>query len=127
MNLPSIEAFYWVTRLLSVSQAAEKLFITQSAMSARGSALQAELGTVLLDRRDKQFRLTFTGQRFFKYSTRLLEFQREIKLEMGGDARLDVQMRVGAIESVLPSWMILRVERLRAQCFPKSLPCCQMP
>ena len=127
MNLPSVEAFYWVTRLLSVARAAEKLFIMQSAMSARGSALEAELATVLLDRRDKQSRLTFAAQRFLKYSARLLEFQRKIKLEMGGDAPLDVQVRVGAIESVLHSWLIPRVERLRAQCFPKSLPCCQIP
>ena len=115
MNLRFVEAFYWVATLQSVSRAAEKLFITQSAMSARVSALEAELGTVLLDRRDKQFRLTFAGQRFLKYSARLMELQREIKLEMGGDAPLDVQMRVGAIESVLHSWLIPWVERLRAQ------------
>ena len=115
MNLRFVEAFYWVATLQSVSRAAEKLFITQSAMSARIAALEDELGTVLLDRRDKQFRLTFAGQRFLKHAARLLELQRDIKLEMGGDAPVEVQMRIGAIESVLHSWLIPWVEHLRAE------------
>lgn len=115
MNLRFVEAFYWVATLGSISRAAEKLFITQSAMSARIAALEQELGTVLLDRRDKQFRLTFAGQRFFKHAGRLLELQREIKQEMGGEAPPEVQMRIGAIESVLHSWLIPWVEQLRAQ------------
>ena len=115
MNLRFVEAFYWVATLQSVSRAAEKLFITQSAMSARIASLEQELGTLLIDRRDKQFRLTFAGQRFLKHAARLLELQRDIKLEMGGDAPLDVQMRIGAIESVLHSWLIPWVEHLRAQ------------
>jgi DNA-binding transcriptional LysR family regulator len=84
-------------------------------MSARIAALEVELGTVLLDRRDKQFRLTMAGQRFLKHAGRLLELQREIKSEMGGEAPPEVQMRVGAIESVLHSWLIPWIESLRAQ------------
>lgn len=115
MNLRFVEAFYWVATLQSVSRAAEKLFITQSAMSARIAALEDELGTVLLDRRDKQFRLTMAGQRFLKHSGRLLELQREIKLEMGGEVPPEVQVRIGAIESVLHSWLIPWIESLRAE------------
>jgi DNA-binding transcriptional LysR family regulator len=115
LNLRFVEAFYWVATLQSVSRAAEKLFITQSAMSARIAALEQELGTVLLDRRDKRFRLTLAGQRFLKHASSLLELQRQIKHEMGGEAPPEVQMRIGAIESVLHSWLIPWVEQLRAQ------------
>ncbi|MES2936671.1 MAG: LysR family transcriptional regulator [Pseudomonadota bacterium] len=114
MNLRFVEAFYWVATLRSVSRAAEKLFITQSAMSARIAALEQELGAVLLDRRDRQFRLTLSGQRFLKHAGRLLELQREIKQEMGGEVPAEVQMRIGAIESVLHTWLIPWVEQLRA-------------
>lgn len=58
MNLRFVEAFYWVASLKSVTRAAERLFLTQSAMSSRIVALEEELGVLLLDRRDKQFRLT---------------------------------------------------------------------
>ncbi|MBX3588217.1 MAG: LysR family transcriptional regulator [Ramlibacter sp.] len=113
MNLRFVEAFYWVASLKSVTRAAEKLYLTQSAMSSRIAALEEELGVLLLDRRDKHFRLTIAGTRFFTYSQRLLELQREVKAEMGSGAPLAVSMRIGAIESVLHSWLIPWIEKLR--------------
>jgi DNA-binding transcriptional LysR family regulator len=115
MNLRFVEAFYWVASLKSVTRAAEKLHLTQSAMSSRIAALEEELGVLLLDRRDKQFRLTVAGTRFFTYAQRLLELQREVKAEMGSGAPLAVSMRIGAIESVLHSWLIPWIEALRAE------------
>lgn len=114
MNLRFVEAFYWVASLKSVTRAADKLFLTQSAMSSRIAALEEELGVLLLDRRDKQFRLTIAGARFFTYAQRLLELQREVKAEMGSGAALAVSLRIGAIESVLHSWLIPWIEKLRA-------------
>jgi DNA-binding transcriptional LysR family regulator len=69
---------------------------------------------LLLDRRDKQFRLTVAGLRFFTYAQRLLELQREVKAEMGSGAPQAMTLRLGAIESVLHSWLIPMVEKLRA-------------
>ena len=115
MNLRFVEAFYWVATLKSVSRAAEKLFLTQSAMSARVAALEEELGVLLLDRRDKQFRLTVAGSRFVSYSQKLLELQREIKTEMGSGMALSASLRIGAIESVLHSWLIPWIEKLRVE------------
>ena len=114
MNLRFVEAFYWVVSLKSVSRAAEKLFITQSAMSSRIAALEEELGVLLLDRRDKQFRLTVAGMRFFNHAQRLLALQREIKSEMGAGAQRAVSLRIGAIESVLHSWLIEWVQHMRS-------------
>jgi DNA-binding transcriptional LysR family regulator len=113
MNLRFVEAFYWVVSLKSVTRAADKLFLTQSAMSSRISALEEELGVLLLDRRDRQFRLTVAGLRFFTYAQRLLELQREIKSEMGTNSAQAMTLRLGAIESVLHSWLIPMVERIR--------------
>ena len=114
MNLRFVEAFYWVASLKSISRAAEKLFLTQSAMSSRISTLEEELGVLLLDRRDKQFKLTIAGARFLLYSQKLLDLQREVKAEMGSGAPMAVSMRIGAIESVLHSWLIPWLEKLRA-------------
>ena len=68
MNLRFVEAFYWASSLKSVTRAAEKLFITQSALSSRIAALEEELGVLLLDRRDKSFRLTVAGTRFAAFA-----------------------------------------------------------
>ncbi len=76
MNLRFVEAFYWAATLKSVTRAAEKLFVTQSALSGRLTALETELGVLLLDRRDKQFRLTLAGVRFQRHAGRLLNLPR---------------------------------------------------
>ncbi|CAG1012561.1 HTH-type transcriptional regulator BenM [Burkholderiales bacterium] len=114
MNLRFVEAFYWVVTLKSVTRAADKLFLTQSAMSSRIAALETELGVLLLDRRDRRFRLTVAGTRFYAHAQRLLELQRNIKAELGSSASLAVSMRIGAIESVLHSWLMPWIGRLRA-------------
>ena len=113
MNLRFVEAFYWVASLKSISRAAEKLFLTQSAMSSRISTLEDELGVLLIDRAGKQFRLTAAGTRFLTYADKLLALQREVKLEMGSGTTMAVSMRIGAIESVLHSWLIPWLEKLR--------------
>ena len=113
MNLRFVEAFYWVVSLKSVSRAAEKLFVTQSAMSSRIAALEEELGVLLLDRRDKQFRLTVPGARFFTYAEKLLALQREAKAELGSGRPRAISLRIGAIESVLHSWLIEWVQHMR--------------
>lgn len=115
MNLRFVEAFYWVSTLKSVSRAAEKLFITQSAMSARIAALEDELGILLLDRRNKRVTLTVAGMRFVSHAKRLLELQREVKGEMGSGRAAAAHLRIGAIESVLHSWLIPWLEKLRGE------------
>lgn len=116
MNLRFVEAFYWVATLRSVSRAAEKLFITQSAMSSRIAALEEELGTLLLDRRDKSFRLTIAGARFLIHAQKLLDLQRTAKEELsGGNVAGEQVLRVGAIESVMHSWLTEWLSALRKQ------------
>lgn len=114
MNLRFVEAFYWVASLKSISRAAEKLFLTQSAMSSRISTLEEELGVLLLDRGEKRFKLTGAGTRFLSYAEKLLALQREVKAEMGSGTSMAVSLRIGAIESVLHSWLIPWLEELRS-------------
>lgn len=113
MNLRFVEAFHWTVSLKSVTRAAEKLHITQSALSSRIAALEEELGVLLLDRRDKQFRLTVAGQRFHAFAQRLLELQRQVKAEMGSGAGRVSMLRIGAIESVVHSWLTAWLQQVR--------------
>ena len=115
MNLRFVEAFYWVATLKSVRRAAEKLSLTQSAMSSCIAALEEEPDVMLLDRRDRQFRLTIAGMRFLVHAQRMLELQREAKAEMGSGTNPAVPLRLGAIESVLHSWLIPWIEALRSE------------
>lgn len=114
MNLRFVEAFHWAVALGSVTRAAEKLHVTQSALSSRIATLEEELGVLLLDRRDKQFRVTTAGLRFHRLAQRLLETQREIKTEFGSGARSRAMvLRIGAIESVVHTWLIGWLRQMR--------------
>jgi DNA-binding transcriptional LysR family regulator len=115
MNQRFVEAFYWVATLKSMTRAAEKLFMTQSAISSRVSALEEELGVLLIDRRDRQqFALTNAGLRFLSYAERLMTLHRQLRDELGaGEAGVHL-LRVGAIESALHTWLIPMLQHLRS-------------
>ena len=116
MNQRFVEAFYWVATLKSMTRAAEKLFMTQSAISSRVSALEEELGILLIDRRDRQqFALTNAGMRFLDYAERLMAIHRQMRDELGTEEAGGVHLlRVGAIESVLHTWLIPLLQHLRS-------------
>jgi len=113
MNLRFVEAFLWVARLKSITRAADKLCLTQSAVSSRIASLEEELGVALIDRRERHFRLTNSGNRFLVFAQRLLDIQREMKNEIGMPEPQAMTMRIGGIESVLHTWLIPLVEHLR--------------
>lgn len=115
MNLRFVEAFHWAASLKSITRAAEKLHITQSTMSSRIASLEEELGVVLLDRREKQFRLTVAGQRFQLLAERLLSLQRQIKQELGSSPAGPMTLRIGSIESVVHSWLPAWLKDMRSQ------------
>jgi len=115
LNLRFVEAFVWVARLQSISRTAEKLFLTQSAVSSRIAALEEELAVPLIDRRDRVFRLTNAGSRFLDYADRLLALQLDLKRELGAPEQLPVSLRVGGIETVLHTWLIPLMESLKAR------------
>lgn len=115
MNQRFVEAFYWVATLKSMTRAAEKLFMTQSAISSRVSALEEELGILLIDRRDRQqFALTNAGLRFLNYAERLMTLHRQLRDELGTEDSGVHLLRVGAIESVLHTWLIPMLQHLRS-------------
>lgn len=114
MNLKFVEAFYWAATLESVTQAAGKLHVTQSALSSRIAGLERELGVLLLDRRDRRFRLTGAGKRFQVLALNLLEMQARIKSEMGAATVQGSVLRVGAIESVVHSWLTGWLKHMQA-------------
>ncbi len=114
MNLRFVEAFVWVARLQSITRAAERLCLTQSAVSSRVASLEDELGVPLLDRRERHFRLTHAGSRFLVYAQQLLDIQHELKEEIGTPEPQVITLRLGAIETVLHTWLIPLVDYLRS-------------
>jgi len=70
---PQLEAFVEAARLGSVTRAAEALFVTQPALTARLNALEKTVGAPLLVRPRGGVRLTEAGRAFLPYAERALQ------------------------------------------------------
>lgn len=103
-----LEAFYAVARWLSFSRAAEKLCITQSALSQRIKKLEGEMGATLLIRSPTGARLTDVGSRLLRYCQAKEALEAEVfrDLEEGQDGEVAGMLRVAAYSSILRSVVI---------------------
>ena len=73
LDLNHVRAFVLAGEELHFGRAAERLSITQQGLSKRIAALEARLGTRLLDRGGGGMRLTESGRRFLEPARRALE------------------------------------------------------
>src|SRR5215831_19259049 len=77
MDFDQLVTFLQVAKLGSFSRAGEKVFRSQSAVSAQIRQLEQEYGDRLLDRSGKDVRLTPAGRLLFAYAERLLAMRDE--------------------------------------------------
>ena len=70
MQLAQVEGFLEVARRSNLSRAAEALFITQPALTARLRALEEEVGSPLFRRGRRGMALTDAGRAFLPYAER---------------------------------------------------------
>ena len=115
MDLRFVETFVWVARLQSITRTAEKLCLTQSAISNRIAVLETEVGLELVDRRDRQFRLTLASERFLDHAEHLLSIQHRLKRDLGMQRQAPILLRLGVIETVSHTWLVPLMEWLRTK------------
>src|SRR5512141_1917046 len=77
MDFDQLHTFIEVAKLGNFSRAGQKVFRSQSAVSAQIRQLEQEYGEKLLDRTGKVVRLTPAGEVLFEYSNRLLTLRNE--------------------------------------------------
>jgi len=77
MDFDQLVTFVEVARLGSFSRAGQKVFRSQSAVSAQIRQLEQEYGQKLLDRAGKSVRLTPAGEVLFEYAWRFLSLRNE--------------------------------------------------
>src|SRR5438046_10732530 len=72
MLLAHLESFVEVARAGNVSRAAQALFLTQPAITARPKSLESDLGVELFVRTHRGMRLTDAGRSFLPYAERTI-------------------------------------------------------
>jgi LysR family cyn operon transcriptional activator len=85
MELSQLRTFREVAEALSFTRAAQKLNMTQSAVSHQIKALERELGEPLFIRAKRGVRLTDSGQLALSYAERILEEADALRERIRGD------------------------------------------
>lgn len=100
MDYNKIESFMSIVETGSITNAADKLYVSQSTLSDRLSSLEEELGTRLIQRGpgNKKLTLTEKGVEFLDFSARYLELNKEI--EAWKENRERFQLKISAPQSV---------------------------
>ena len=89
MDLERLNCFVTVYECLNYTKAAEKLHLSQTAVTRAIQQLEQELGTELFDRTHKQISVTESGKVFYMEALRILHqvqiSEENIKLFLNGD------------------------------------------
>ena len=98
MDTRQLAAFCAVVERRSFSQAAERLGVTQPAVSLQVRALEKRLGTQLLDRSGRRVEPTEAGLRLYRGAQRLLTLEGQILDEIAGEGEgeLSGELQIGA-------------------------------
>jgi len=98
MGTRQLRAFCEVVERRSCSQAAERLGVTQPAVSLQVRSLEKRLGTQLLDRSGRRVEPTESGLKLYRSAQRLLALEEEIEGELADEAtgELGGTLEIGA-------------------------------
>jgi len=97
MDTRQLAAFCEVVDRKSFSQAAERLGVTQPAVSLQIRSLEKRLGTKLLDRSGRRVEPTESGQRLYRAAQRMLAVEGQLLDELAGeDGALRGELTLGA-------------------------------
>ncbi|OZB20583.1 MAG: LysR family transcriptional regulator [Marinobacter sp. 34-60-7] len=110
MDSNLLKAFITVVDQGSFSEAAERLHLTQPAISKRLAALENQLGTKLIDRSNREIRLTEAGTRLLPLARKILDEIHNARLALSpADGTIDGELRIIASHHIglhhLPSWL----------------------
>lgn len=106
MNTDYLKTYLEVVRLCSFSEAAKKLSISQPAVSFQINKLERELGVQLIDRSQKNIKMTSAGKRLFSFAElvegELTGLRRDIEL-----IREEVTGHLAITASTIPGEILL--------------------
>jgi len=111
MNLRHLSHWLALAETGSFSRAAEKLHITQSALSRSIQSLEDELGGALVDRIGKKNELTPLGRSVLERAKRIVHEANELKLgaavlQQGGMGSLRVGLGSGPGAMLMTPWLV---------------------
>ncbi|MBY6032453.1 LysR family transcriptional regulator [Marinobacter daepoensis] len=110
MDSNALKAFLTIVDQGSFSEAAEILHLTQPAISKRLASLEAQLGTRLIERSNREIRLTEAGTRLFPHARKILDEIHNARLALSTNPdRIEGELHAIASHHIglhhLPNWL----------------------
>ena len=100
MNLKKLEVFYFVAKYRSCSIAADKLQVTQPAVSMQIRELERFYDVTLFLRSGNQLQLTNSGKLLYSYARKIFNIATEAEKHLLDQKKVKVEiLRIGAIRS----------------------------
>ena len=103
-----------VARHGGIRRAAEKIHISQPAVTARIRNLEKSLNTTLFERASTGMVLTKRGEALVNYAEQYLQLGELVKRDVVDTATSDLRLRVGVSETIVQSWLPDYISCLRA-------------
>ncbi|MEK6627950.1 MAG: LysR family transcriptional regulator [Bdellovibrionota bacterium] len=101
LNLSQLQTFVMVASEGSMTAAADKLFLTQPAVSQQMKNMEDDLGVELIVRGSKQIKMTAQGEILYEHAKKILSFAQlaEVSIKSIG-AQLKGELRIGTLNSI---------------------------
>lgn len=106
MELRQVEAFVSIATLRNFRVAANRLHITQPAISMRLASLEQELGVQLIDRSGGGVQLTPKGMQLLQLAEHLLDTSTELKVLASGEQKQLQRVRIGTTSTIVNAWIV---------------------
>jgi len=107
MDTRQLAAFCAVVERKSFSQAAERLGVTQPAVSLQVRALEKRLGAQLLDRSGRRVEPTEAGLRLYRGAQRLLTLEEQLVEDVVGDTAAELAGAISIGASTGPAAIVV--------------------
>lgn len=119
MTQSQINYFLTVASERSITRAANRLMVSQPAISKSVAQLERELGFPLFDRRDNAISLTYAGSQLCEFFTRTKDEYRQLlrSIQLHTD-RTTAQVRIGCPASWNPEMFYDQVQRYITRRYP---------
>ena len=102
MDIQLLRTFLEVYKLRHFGRAAERLYITQSAVSARVRLLEDTIGTPLFTRRRNAIEPTDAGLRLYRHAQSIVDTWQRARQETALEPRYQAVLAVGALYDLWP-------------------------
>lgn len=106
INYELYKVFYHVAKSLSFSEAAEALFISQSAVSQSIKTLEKRLNQTLFIRSTKRVALTKEGELLLKHIEPAINLISRGENQLCADPQSGVQLRIGASDTICRYYLV---------------------